>query len=287
MPARFCFVLVALAAGRSVNAEHYDAVGAARPRRRSRRSSSGIDAPKRASAGAALSAASSPAATASRWTREPKLLLMRHAKGCARSRSAASLRSTRCPCRHSSCTRQQPSSSGLHRNHRRSPPTSPSIAPTSGSGQSFESTRPCAAAHRVEGFVLEAGGLDGVIAGSNSYLFERFLGWNGLMVEANQLNFAKLLATRPESSAPKRHSVPAGNLSFTGPGGCCNSVAGKPAKHTGAGLRDGKWGDSHAEPRSSNEYKVRCTPIGPLPAPCASRPSTCSAWMLNPRSMPS
>ena len=43
-----------------------------------------------------------------------------------------------------------------------------------------------------EGFVLEAGGLDGVIAGSNSYLFERFLGWNGLsfsMYVRDQKNF--------------------------------------------------------------------------------------------------
>lgn len=115
------------------------------------------------------------------------------------------------------------------------------------------------------GFVLEAGGLDGAMQGSNSYLFERFLGWKGLMVEANQLNFAKLLATRPGIFRAETALCPfAGNLSFTGPGGCCNGVAGKRAKHTGAGLRDGKWADSHVEPRNSNEYKVRCTPVGPL-----------------------
>ncbi len=115
-----------------------------------------------------------------------------------------------------------------------------------------------------QGFVLEAGGLDGNVAGSNSYLFERFLGWKGLMVEANQLNFATLLATRPGIYRAETALCPtSGNLSFMS-AGCCASVAGKVAPHRGKGLKDGKWGDSHVEPRSSNEYKVRCTPIGPL-----------------------
>tara|TARA_B110001452_G_scaffold223117_1_gene196230 strand:+ start:146 stop:1153 length:1008 start_codon:yes stop_codon:yes gene_type:complete len=126
--------------------------------------------------------------------------------------------------------------------------------------ETFFAQRPTA----PQGFVLEAGGLDGIMSGSNSYLFERYLGWKGLMVEANQHNFATLLATRPGIFRAETALCPvAGNLSFTG-GGCCSSVAGKTAPHTGAGLRDGKWADSHAEPRTSNEYKVRCTPIGSL-----------------------
>lgn len=127
--------------------------------------------------------------------------------------------------------------------------------------ETFFAQRPATA---PQGFVLEAGGLDGCIAGSNSYIFERFLGWKGLMVEANQLNFAKLLKVRPGIFRAETALCPtAGNLSFTG-GGCCSGVAGKAAPHKGAGLRDGRWADSHTEPRSSNEYKVRCTPIGSL-----------------------
>jgi hypothetical protein len=115
------------------------------------------------------------------------------------------------------------------------------------------------------GFFVEAGGLDGGIGGSNSYLFERFLGWNGLMVEANQLNFAQLLRARPGVTRAETALCPAaGNLSFAGGSGCCTGVAGNPSRHLGNGLRDGKWGDAHVEPRSSAEYKVRCTAIGPL-----------------------
>ena len=114
------------------------------------------------------------------------------------------------------------------------------------------------------GIFVEAGGFDGGIAGSNSYLFERYLGWEGLMVEANQLNFARLLRARPGVARAETALCPmAGNLSFAG-GGCCAGVAGKPAPHTGAGLRDGKWSDSHSRPRSKNEYMVRCTPLGAL-----------------------
>ena len=114
------------------------------------------------------------------------------------------------------------------------------------------------------GIFVEAGGLDGGIAGSNSYLFERYLGWEGVMVEANQLNFARLLRARPGVTRAETALCPtAGNLSFVG-GGCCSGVAGKPAPHTGAGLRDGKWSDSHPNPRSKNEYMVRCTPLGAL-----------------------
>lgn len=135
------------------------------------------------------------------------------------------------------------------------------LAPVVRVYETFFAQRPPTA---PQGFVLEAGGLDGSFTGSNSYLFERYLGWRGLMVEANQLNFANLLTRRPGMFRAESALCPrAGNLSFMG-GGCCSSVAGKVAAHTGAGLRDGKWGDSHTEPRSSSEYKVRCTAIGPL-----------------------
>ena len=114
------------------------------------------------------------------------------------------------------------------------------------------------------GFFVEAGGFDGAIAGSNSYLFERYLGWEGPMVEANQLNFARLLRARPGVVRAETALCPrAGNLSFNG-GGCCSGVAGKPAPHMGAGLRDGKWSDAHTHLRSENEYMVRCTPLGAL-----------------------
>ena len=123
-------------------------------------------------------------------------------------------------------------------------------------------------AHRAltgqRGIFVEAGGFDGGIAGSNSYLFERYLGWTGLMVEANQLNFGRLLRARPGVARAETALCPmAGNLSFTG-GGCCARVAGKSAPHTGAGLHDGRWSDSHVHPRSKSEYMVRCTPLGAL-----------------------
>lgn len=268
MPARFCFVLVALAAGRSVNAEHYDAVGAARPRRRSRRSSSGIDAPKRASAKAQpLKCGLEPGSDCVPVDEGAEALVdeARERLREIKKRGVPTLDPLSVPplivyppAAKFEWSSQEPQTLTAYLSKYR---TDEWLGPVIRVYETFFAQRPTGS----EGFVLEAGGLDGVIAGSNSYLFERFLGWNGLMVEANQLNFAKLLATRPGIFRAETALCPfAGNLSFTGPGGCCNSVAGKPAKHTGAGLRDGKWGDSHAEPRSSNEYKVRCTPIGPL-----------------------
>lgn len=119
-------------------------------------------------------------------------------------------------------------------------------------------------AHRKRGIFVEAGGLDGGMAGSNSYLFERYLKWDGVMVEANQLNFARLLRARPGTTRAETALCPtAGNISFFG-GGCCSRVAGKAAPHTGAGLSDGRWSDSHVHPRSKDEYMVRCTPLGAL-----------------------
>lgn len=47
------------------------------------------------------------------------------------------------------------------------------------------------------GFFLEVGGLDGAAYGSNSLLFERYMDWNGLLIEASPFNFARLLKRRP------------------------------------------------------------------------------------------
>jgi hypothetical protein len=114
------------------------------------------------------------------------------------------------------------------------------------------------------GYFIEAGGLDGSIRTSNSYLFERYLGWQGLMVEANPLNFATLVSERRGAYRTETALCPrVGNVSFAS-GSCCSHVAGKTARHLGLGLRDGRWGDSHTRPRSSAEYLVRCTPLGML-----------------------
>jgi hypothetical protein len=78
---------------------------------------------------------------------------------------------------------------------------------------------------RRNGFFVEVGGLNGVAAGSNSFLFERFLNWRGLMVEASPLNFAQLVARRPlayrlEAALGARSEV----ARFSGYG-CCGRVA--------------------------------------------------------------
>ena len=46
-------------------------------------------------------------------------------------------------------------------------------------------------------FFLEVGGATGTADGSNTFLFERFLKWRGLMVEAHPPSFAKLVTQRP------------------------------------------------------------------------------------------
>ena len=70
----------------------------------------------------------------------------------------------------------------------------------------------------VPGTFIEIGALDGV-DGSNSLLFEKCFGWSGALIEANRLNFNRLLlltsgpqATTPRPNAAKFHSaVCAGN----------------------------------------------------------------------------
>lgn len=55
------------------------------------------------------------------------------------------------------------------------------------------------------GFFVESGALDGSVYGSNSYYFERYLGWNGLLVEASSRNFDRLRIRRGGSD--RVHSV--------------------------------------------------------------------------------
>ncbi|CAB3372477.1 Hypothetical predicted protein [Cloeon dipterum] len=49
--------------------------------------------------------------------------------------------------------------------------------------------------NKTNGFFVECGGLDGETR-SNTLYFERFLGWKGLVVEADPLNFMKMLPRR-------------------------------------------------------------------------------------------
>ena len=46
-------------------------------------------------------------------------------------------------------------------------------------------------------FFIEVGGATGTVDGSNSWLFERLLGWRGLLAEAHPQAFAKLATHRP------------------------------------------------------------------------------------------
>ena len=95
------------------------------------------------------------------------------------------------------------------------------------------------------GFFVEAGAVQGTVYDSNSLFFERFLGWKGLLVEANPFSFAKLLVRRPASyRLESALCAAAGIMRFNLPDnqrtadGCC-----------GRANRKGK-------------YSLRCTPIG-------------------------
>jgi len=91
------------------------------------------------------------------------------------------------------------------------------------------------------GFFIEVGGLNGAADGSNSFFFERFLNWRGLMVEASPLNFAGLFTRRPlayrlETALGAKPQT----LRFSGHG-CCGKVAG-----------------------GAHSYSVQVLPIGPI-----------------------
>ena len=95
------------------------------------------------------------------------------------------------------------------------------------------------------GFFVEAGAVQGTVYDSNSLFFERFLGWRGLLVEANPFSFAKLLVRRPASyRLESALCAAAGIMRFNLPDnqrtadGCCGRANGK------------------------GKYILRCTPIG-------------------------
>jgi hypothetical protein len=91
------------------------------------------------------------------------------------------------------------------------------------------------------GFFIEVGGLNGVADGSNSFFFERYLGWRGLMVEASPLNFAGLFTRRPLAYRLEAAlGAQPQSLRFSGHG-CCGKVAG-----------------------GAESYRVQVLPIGPV-----------------------
>ncbi len=82
---------------------------------------------------------------------------------------------------------------------------------------------------RSPGFFVESGALDGSAYCSNSYLFERYLGWRGLLVEASKPNCDRLARRRDET--PRARRVCTALCSYTGPasfsstsGGCCGAT---------------------------------------------------------------
>lgn len=78
------------------------------------------------------------------------------------------------------------------------------------------------------GFFVESGAIDGSVYGSNSYYFERYLGWEGLLVEASAQNYRRLRYRRSET--PGVHAVRTALCSFNGwtkfpsTGGCCGAT---------------------------------------------------------------
>lgn len=83
--------------------------------------------------------------------------------------------------------------------------------------------------HQAPGFFVESGALDGSVFGSNSYYFERYLGWSGLLVEASPSNCDRLVRRRNET--PRVHTVCTalcasnGLTRFSSPtGGCCGAI---------------------------------------------------------------
>ena len=91
--------------------------------------------------------------------------------------------------------------------------------------------------------------MDGRVYISNSFFFERYLGWEGLLVEASPVNFGTLLTTRPRAYRLETAlCADVSTTSFSGHG-CC-------------GRGDGNGTDSLGYP--ADTYTVRCTPVGPV-----------------------
>ena len=98
-----------------------------------------------------------------------------------------------------------------------------------------------------KGYFVESGAGQGAVFDSNSIFFERFLGWSGLLVEANPFSFAKLVVRRPAAYRLETAlCARPGELRFQLPDhqrnadGCCGRADGA-AKHV-----------------------VRCTPLGAI-----------------------
>ena len=97
------------------------------------------------------------------------------------------------------------------------------------------------------GFYIEAGAVQGTVYDSNSLFFERFLGWTGLLVEANPFSYAKLMVRRPAAYKIETALCAAtGILRFNLPDnqrnadGCCGRANGK------------------------GKYPLRCTRLGDI-----------------------
>ena len=85
-----------------------------------------------------------------------------------------------------------------------------------------------------KGFFIESGGFDGTAHGSNTYYYERYKQWSGLLVEASPTNCYHLRKRRSESSQVSIECTAlcskTGRRSFsTNEGGCCGRVGGPNA----------------------------------------------------------
>lgn len=84
--------------------------------------------------------------------------------------------------------------------------------------------------NKRSGFFIESGAFDGsVFGGSNSYYFEKYLEWKGLLIEASMANFHKLVRRRNET--PGVQKICTALCSFNGltkfsseTGGCCGKT---------------------------------------------------------------
>ena len=76
------------------------------------------------------------------------------------------------------------------------------------------------------GVIVESGGLDGILF-SNSYLFEQFLHWTSILIEADSINYRAMVTNRPR--AINIHAALCNATTFTTyhyfeQGGCCSGI---------------------------------------------------------------
>ena len=75
------------------------------------------------------------------------------------------------------------------------------------------------------GFFVESGALDGSIYGSNSFYYENYLRWDGLLIEAESNNFKRLVKRRNSSRCV--HTALCSRtqkVKFSSSGGCCGKI---------------------------------------------------------------